>query len=456
MLTPFAKAADLICITGAAILSQSVIFSDRSSFSHIDGLLGLLGFVLPFMTFRLTRVYKPFRYDSPLSGALRAILAWLASQLILIAISHGYPDGEMRDRWFLCWTLTAACALVAARFTIHALSSLFRPRQFAPTRIAIVASKVSSDDLVAQIAAHTSMAFIPEVIFDPSLRVNTTIDRIAAVRDMNAFKQYVEAQKIREIWILNNPLRPVSVEHLLSEFRDDFINIRVLPISSVGTGSGSPIGHYRGIPVLNLLAAPERGWDIFPKEVFDRLFSFFILLAILPLLLLIAALIKLSSPGPVLFRQYRKGINGDVFSIYKFRTMFVGADKPGSVVQARRGDARITKIGGWLRRTSLDELPQFLNVLKGEMSVVGPRPHAVEHDEYYKELVQHYMFRYRIKPGITGWAQINGYRGETAEIEKMEARVKFDMFYIQNWSFWLDIKIIALTIIKGFVSKSAY
>lgn len=456
MLTPLAKAADLICIAGAAALSQSIVFSDPSSFSHIDGLLGLLGFVLPFMTFRLTRVYKPFRYDSPLTGALRAILAWLSSQLILIAISHGYPDDEIRNRWFLWWTLTAACALVAARCAIHALPSLFRSFRFAPTRVAIVAPNVSSDDLVAQIAMHTRMAFIPEVIFDPSLHADTTIDRVLAVRDISAFKQCVKARQIREIWILNNPLRPVSLAHLLGEFRDDFINIRVLPMSGVGTGSGSAIGDYRGVPVLNLLATPERGWDIVPKEVFDRLFAFFILLTIFPLLLLIAVLIKLSSPGPVLFRQYRKGMNGDVFSIYKFRTMFVGADKPGSVLQARKGDARVTKIGGWLRRTSLDELPQFLNVLKGEMSVVGPRPHAVEHDEYYKELVQHYMFRYRIKPGITGWAQINGYRGETAEIEKMDARVKFDMFYIQHWTFWLDMKIIALTIIKGFVNKSAY
>jgi putative colanic acid biosynthesis UDP-glucose lipid carrier transferase len=170
----------------------------------------------------------------------------------------------------------------------------------------------------------------------------------------------------------------------------------------------------------------------------------------------IAIAVKLSSPGPALFRQYRKGMNGEVFSIYKFRSMYQSADKPGAVVQAQKGDARITRVGRFLRSTSLDELPQFLNVLKGEMSVVGPRPHAVEHDEYYKDLVQHYMFRYRIKPGITGWAQVNGFRGETAELEKMEGRVRLDLYYIQNWSFWMDMKIILLTIFKGFSGKNVY
>lgn len=204
------------------------------------------------------------------------------------------------------------------------------------------------------------------------------------------------------------------------------------------------------------MATPERNWETVPKEIFDRVFAFFVLVSISPILIAIAIAIKLSSPGSILFRQHRKGVNGDVFSIYKFRTMYQGADKPGTVVQARKGDARVTKVGRFLRSTSLDELPQFLNVLKGEMSVVGPRPHAVEHDEYYKNVVQHYMFRYRIKPGITGWAQVNGFRGETAEIRMMEARVKFDLYYIQHWSFWMDMRIIFLTLANGFVGRSAY
>jgi len=173
-------------------------------------------------------------------------------------------------------------------------------------------------------------------------------------------------------------------------------------------------------------------------------------------MLVIAAMVKISSPGPVFFRQKRKGIDGHEFEIYKFRSMKVHAETTGKVTQATRGDPRITAVGAFLRKTSLDELPQFINVLKGEMSVVGPRPHALEHDDIYKDLVKGYMHRYRIKPGITGWAQINGYRGETDRIAKMMGRVKLDLYYMQHWTFWLDIKIVVLTLWKGFVGHNAY
>ena len=181
-----------------------------------------------------------------------------------------------------------------------------------------------------------------------------------------------------------------------------------------------------------------------------------VLVLLTPLLLAIAIAVKCSSPGPVLFRQRRKGVDGHQFEIFKFRTMRVHKEAPGQLTQAGRHDKRITRVGAFLRRTSLDELPQFFNVLLGQMSVVGPRPHALEHDDLYKNLVDGYMYRYRIKPGITGWAQVNGYRGETTRVEKMEARVKFDLFYIQNWSFWFDIKIVLITMFKGFINRNAY
>lgn len=456
MLTPISKATDFFCISTAAYISHSIVFHDPTTFTHIDGLLGLLGLVFPFITFRLMHVYRPFRYDLVTRSAFRALFAWLSAQLILAAISHGYPNRELRQDWLLWWTAIAAGTLIVGRYTIHALPSLLRSRRFAPTRIAIVAPSAANDDLLGRIAPQTRSAFIPEVIFDPSLPHDKVIDDIPAVHDLNSLKEIMRTRKLREIWVVNSPFKPISVEHLFEEFRDEFINIRVLPMLDDNVPNASFVGGYRGVPVLNILATPDRGWDTVPKEIFDRVFAFFTLLAISPLLIAIAIIVKLSSPGPILFRQHRKGMNGDVFSIYKFRTMHQGSDKPGIVVQASKGDVRITRVGRFLRSTSLDELPQFLNVLKGEMSVVGPRPHAVEHDEYYKDLVQHYMFRYRIKPGITGWAQVNGYRGETEKIEKMEARVKFDMYYIQHWTFLLDMEIIALTIVKGFVGKSAY
>jgi len=192
------------------------------------------------------------------------------------------------------------------------------------------------------------------------------------------------------------------------------------------------------------------------KEIFDRAFALAALIGLGPIFVVIAIAIKLSSPGPVFFRQHRKGLNGRPFSIYKFRSMRVHTEEPGIVRQATRNDSRITTVGHFLRRTSLDELPQFINVLRGEMSIVGPRPHALEHDDLYEPLISGYLDRYRIKPGITGWAQINGYRGETAALEKMARRVEYDLYYLRHRSFWMDIKIVLRTVVRGFFSKQAY
>ncbi|MBP0592511.1 undecaprenyl-phosphate glucose phosphotransferase [Paraburkholderia sp. LEh10] len=456
MLTPLSKATDFLCIAGAAYVSQHLVFQEGLAFSYIDGLLGLLGLTLPFVTFQLTRVYQPYRNDSVIVSAIRTLAAWFAAQSILAIVSHVYPGTATRNHWLLWWTVIAACALVVGRYSIHALPLLFRSWWFAPPRIAIVAPSGGNGNLIDRITAQTRDAFVPELIFDPSLAHDTNVERIPAICELQSFIQSVRAKSLREIWILNSPFQPIPVKSLLEEFKHEFVNIRVLPVIDEQATIKPRAGDYRGVRVFNLKASPERGWSVVPKEIFDRIFALCMLLSLSPLLLVIALAVKCSSPGPVLFRQYRKGMNGEVFSIYKFRTMYQGNGSTGTVVQAKRDDTRVTRAGRFLRRTSLDELPQFLNVLNGEMSVVGPRPHAVEHDEYYKDLVQDYMFRYRIKPGITGLAQINGYRGETAQLEKMEGRVRLDTYYIQNWSFWMDIKIITLTIIRGFSGHGAY
>ena len=172
-------------------------------------------------------------------------------------------------------------------------------------------------------------------------------------------------------------------------------------------------------------------------------------------MLLIAIAIKLGSKGPVLFKQRRYGLNGEVIHVLKFRTMKT-LDDGAVVVQASKDDPRITSLGRFLRKTSLDELPQFWNVLQGAMSIVGPRPHAIAHNEEYRQLIEGYMLRHKVKPGITGWAQVNGFRGETETLDKMQSRVEYDLFYINNWTLTFDLKIIGLTILKGFINKSAY
>ena len=172
-------------------------------------------------------------------------------------------------------------------------------------------------------------------------------------------------------------------------------------------------------------------------------------------MLMIAFCVRMTSPGPALFRQKRYGIDGKSIEVWKFRSMKV-MENGTKVTQATRGDNRITPFGAFLRRTSLDELPQFINVLRGEMSIVGPRPHAIAHNEEYRKIISGYMLRHKVKPGITGWAQINGWRGETDTVDKMEKRIEYDLDYIRNWSLFLDLKIVFLTVFKGFINKNAY
>jgi Undecaprenyl-phosphate glucose phosphotransferase len=274
--------------------------------------------------------------------------------------------------------------------------------------------------------------------------------------DLHAFAAYIRAQDVHELWLA----LPLSEEHTIyecvKELRDDLINIRFMPdLRSLAMFESSMID-LLGVPAINLVASPLSPTSQLQKEMFDRLFAALALVSLSPLLLAIAIAIKLSSRGPVIFKQKRKGADGRVFTIYKFRSMRIHIEKPGCVSQATRHDPRVTRVGAFLRRASLDELPQFFNVLRGDMSVVGPRPHALEHDDLYQKVVAGYIQRYRIKPGITGWAQINGFRGETDRIEKMERRVEHDLYYLGNWSFALDMRIIAATIVKGLVHNNAY
>jgi len=212
----------------------------------------------------------------------------------------------------------------------------------------------------------------------------------------------------------------------------------------------------KGIPIISVFDTPINNTTArFLKRSEDFVLSLLILTLISPILLAISIFIKATSPGPIIFKQQRYGLNGQKIKVYKFRSMTT-QDNGSIIKQATKNDARITPIGGFLRRTSLDELPQFINVLQGKMSIVGPRPHAVAHNEEFRQLVPKYMQRHLVKPGITGWAQINGWRGETDTLEKMEKRVEYDLHYINNWSLWLDIKIIILTIFKGFINKNAY
>ena len=263
-------------------------------------------------------------------------------------------------------------------------------------------------------------------------------------------------EEVDEIWFALPLSAEARIREILGMLRHSTVTIRMVPDIFGNQLFTYTMTEVAGLLILNLSATPMNSFNRIVKHLEDYVVSIVILLLASPLMVLIALGVKLSSKGPVIYKQPRHGLDGTPFNIYKFRTMVPHEESGNQVTQAKKQDRRITPLGRFLRRTSLDELPQFINVLKGDMSVVGPRPHAVQHNRYYMERVDAYMQRHKVKPGITGWAQIQGWRGETDTLEKMERRVECDLFYIDNWSLLFDLKIIVITAFKGLMGRNAY
>lgn len=281
---------------------------------------------------------------------------------------------------------------------------------------------------------------------------------VSGIERKGDFQQLIKDAKeglLDQIYISDSSELHKDIVYLINQLADTTCSVMLLPDIFTFSLLRSRIYTINNIPVVSIYDTPFKGLNAFIKRVEDIIGSFIILVMISPVLLIIAIAIKLTSKGPILFKQDRYGVNGKLIKVWKFRSMKV-MENDSQVKQATKNDPRLTKIGSFLRKTSLDELPQFFNVLFGDMSIVGPRPHAVVHNEQYRSEIMGYMLRHKVKPGITGWAQINGYRGETDTLDKMEKRVKYDLEYIHNWSVTFDIKIILLTIVKGFISKTAY
>jgi putative colanic acid biosynthesis UDP-glucose lipid carrier transferase len=289
-------------------------------------------------------------------------------------------------------------------------------------------------------------------------RADQRVDPDAMLMRLGSLRQvaeYVREHGVHEVYI-TLPLgsQPRIVE-LLEQVQGTTASVFFVPdVFGISIIQGR-LQDMNGVPVVGLCETPFTGTNRLVKRIEDVVLASLILVLISPLLLAIAIGVRLTSPGPAIFRQRRNGLDGTEIVVWKFRSM--RAQDDGAVVpQATKGDPRITALGAFLRRTSLDELPQFFNVLQGHMSIVGPRPHAVAHNEQYRQLIKAYMVRHKVKPGITGWAQIHGHRGETDTIEKMQARVEYDLEYLRNWTLGLDLQIIARTIKLVFIDRHAY
>lgn len=284
------------------------------------------------------------------------------------------------------------------------------------------------------------------------LRTETGIQLLGSLEDL---APYVREHGIQDVYIALPLSSQPRIAALLESVQGTTASVFYVPdIPGIGIIQGH-LHNINGVPVLGLYETPFTGVNQIVKRASDIVLSSVILVLTSPLLLAIALGVRLSSPGPVIFKQRRNGLDGSEFTVFKFRSMTTQDNGP-VVVQVSKNDPRVTRFGAFLRRTSLDELPQFINVLQGRMSIVGPRPHAVAHNEHYRQAIKAYMIRHKVRPGITGWAQVNGLRGETEDVEKMRARLEYDLEYLRNWSIWLDIGIILRTIRLVFFDRSAY
>ena len=456
-----ARCLDALFVIAGGLLAHWMRFSTPIALADTERLLIAFNCVLVLLLFPGFGVYETWRGKALAPVLARIAAAWLvvvATALVLAFTLHRM-DAVSR-LWFGYSTLIAGALIIATRCVMHVVLRFVRRRGMNARTVAIVGAPGFARTLLAHLEHAPQAGFKPVCVFDTSVEgqdaYGARLTRLPVLTDLEAFATKVRNDRVNEVWLA----LPLSEEHTIYRFsrtfRNDFVNLRFIPDVRGLSLFNHAIAEVVGLPTLNLSATPFSPPQMWPKLMFDRLFAALVLIALAPVFVALAIGIKLTSPGPVFFRQTRKGVDGQPFGIYKFRSMSVHQEEHGRVTQATRNDSRVTKLGGFMRRTSLDELPQFLNVLLGQMSVVGPRPHAIEHDDLYKDQVYGYMHRYRIKPGITGWAQVNGYRGATTKVEKMEARVKFDLFYIQNWSFWFDMKIVFITIFKGFVNRNAF
>lgn len=421
--------------------------------------LGVWSVLIFSMVGTTQQVYGSWRVQ-PLHMAVAAtLITWFWTAIILVCLAFlTKSSSDFSRATILTWFLLTPLSLAVARISLRLGLQFFRTNG-RNTRTLAIAGKTKLGQKIAEKVIHThwlGMRFVG--YFDDRLAHRDCKHAANDQDGVGRFDELVEMARRGEVDYVYIAL-PMAAEkrivELVNALSDTTASVYLVPNFFVFDLLHGKLSSLDGVPVLSLHETPFYGLDGWVKRWEDIVVSALILLLISLPMALIALGIKLTSPGPVLFKQRRYGLNGSVVEVWKFRSMTVCEDG-AKVTQATKNDARITPFGAFLRRTSLDELPQFFNVLQGSMSVVGPRPHAVAHNEQYRKQIRGYMLRHKVKPGITGLAQVHGWRGETETVDKMEMRVKYDLEYVQNWSLWLDLKIIFLTVFKGFVNKNAY
>lgn len=451
------KLLDLLVIsTGMGI----VMFANSTSLDNAPMIATLLALVIFYLLSDFGQLYTSWRGERIREELRKVGGIWAVSFVGVFVADYFMVDIPLIDdsellQWFSLVLVSLCSYRVMLRMGLNAL----RRRGFNTRSVAIAGAGPLGQRLASNIASAPWMGLDLLGFYDDKhrepVRLGKSTVRLPVSGGLEKLIEQARAGEIDRIYITLPMRSEARIKWLVEQLSDTTASVYIVPDVFVFELLHARSQNINGVPTISIFDSPMTGANTVIKRLEDIILSTMILCLIAIPMLLISAAVKLSSPGPVFFRQKRYGIDGRPIEVWKFRSMRV-MENGDDVVQATRGDNRITPVGAFLRRTSLDELPQFINVLLGDMSIVGPRPHAVAHNEQYRGQIGSYMLRHKVKPGITGWAQINGWRGETDTLDKMQKRVEHDLAYIHNWSLWWDLKIVFLTVFKGFVHKNAY
>ena len=433
----------------ASLLACCLVFGRRLSLAW--GALALITFIISSQLFgRLEpRERGPGR---PHVAYSRIVLQWAAVVAVLLLAAFAFKISALFSRkvmltWFVV-TPTALCAAHALRAKAHWLAA---HGAMAPRYIIVGVNEVGVE-LARRLPAAGLSGYFD---FRSADRISPLLDPDRFAGHCRDVADYVRTHGINIVYIALPLTKVPRVAELVRALRDTTASVYFVPDVFAFDLIQGRLVEINGLPALSVCETPFHGMDAVLKRTMDITLAGFGLVLALPVIAGVAAAVKLTSRGPVLFRQRRYGLNGEEIMILKFRSMTVCEDGE-EVPQAKKQDGRVTRVGRFIRRTSLDELPQLMNVLRGTMSLVGPRPHAVAHNEKYRGLISGYMIRHKVRPGITGLAQVNGFRGETETLEKMAERVQYDLEYLRNWSLWLDLRILFRSLAVIWRDRNAY
>ncbi|MEL1263401.1 undecaprenyl-phosphate glucose phosphotransferase [Pseudoxanthomonas putridarboris] len=466
LLSKYSTAADAcLRISDLAMVLVAALLAYRLRFDTWTPAIGdwipistsILSAALCFNAFPL---YRSWRGRGVLSEVWILGLAW-TTVLALISV-HTWLlqlDRPTYLLWVGLWYVLGFALLGFSRVAVRGVLSMLRSAGIDVRRVVVVGMRppVIRIHRYLRQNAWVGMQIVGYFSTRDDINIADSTD-LHCLGPVQNLREYLAGDRVEEVWISLPMGKLGRIKSVLTMLDKTPVKVKLVPDTSELAAlnqSGEQIG---SVPVINLRQgsdAPDNSFFII-KAAMDRTLALVALVGLAPLMLAIALAVKLSSPGPVLFRQKRHGRAGEEFSMLKFRSMRADLPASAEVRQATRGDPRVTRLGAFLRRSSLDELPQLFNVLGGSMSLVGPRPHAIQHNRQYGMLINCYMQRHYVKPGITGWAQVNGFRGETPRLRDMKKRVQYDMDYIRRWSPWLDLKIMALTAVRLFGQKQAY